>query len=176
MKTRRILFPFLLCLPLFSCQKAPEYVDPKEELRLVEGAYDCIVSETTSVFLKADFTCVFSYVSGGNSVEKETSFALRQLGKEEQYGFGLMHPPLEGQRVYEIKIGDPSIGEDADDRHVRAMAKNLYLSHWYSDGQRGGKREIELSNANYCGPLYDSTGSEVDYQPPLFWWQESKIE
>lgn len=172
MKTRRILFPFLLCLPLFSCQKAPEYVDPKEELRLVEGAYDCTVSETTSVFLKADFTCVFSYVSDGVSKETPTAFSMRQLGKDEYYGFGAMTTPMDGERVYEIKVEDTSIGEDADDPHVRAMAKNLYLSHWYSGGQRGGKREIELSNANYCGPLYDSTGSEVDYQPPLFWWQE----
>lgn len=167
-----LIASFALC----SCAGSPETVSAQDELKLLKEAFVCVASTTTSIQLKADFTCVFSYVSDGVSKETPTAFSMRQLGKDEHYGFGATTTPMDGERVYEIKIKDTSIGEDADDPHLRAMAKNLYLSHWYSGGQRGGKREIELSNANYCGPLYDSTGSEVDYQPPLFWWQESKIE
>lgn len=128
----------LLALPLFllaSCDNFPSVVSPSKEAELAAGSYWFYSDHDVTLTLNADFSCVFHYVtSNGNQMDEKTTYSLRQLAADEDYGFGMMHPPLEGTRVYEFSFADTTIGNVAANSWVKGIGSvKKYLTHYYPE-------------------------------------------
>ncbi len=149
----------LFSLPfLLSCSYYPETLDPKEELKLVAGEYKCSFSEETRLILKTDFTCTFTFVDKEDkTVQKDTTFELRQLAKDEYYGFGILMNPPENARVYRFVFQDQRIGDDAKNQDLCDLSCPCILKHYFEGSHASKDPSFDLNGEVGSLPKRDGT-------------------
>jgi len=151
----------LFSLPfLLSCSRYPETLESKEELKLVAGEYKCSFSEGTRLKLKTDFTCTFTFIDTEDKViQRETTFELRQLAKDEYYGFGILMNPPENARVYRFIFQDQRIGDDAKDQDLSNLSCPCILTHYFEGPRAAKDPSFDLSGEVGSLPKRDGTMS-----------------